>query len=299
MNRFGVFVDAGYLIACGVGQCLGRPAPRTAVQIDYLGLIRSLHQHCQAMDRDELLRMYWYDGAFGGIHGPDHLAIAAQPDVKVRLGRVTKAGGQKGVDSLIVLDMTTLARERGIVSAYLVSGDEDLREGVLASQQLGVRVTLLGVSALGSSQSQMLIREADRHEILPKESVAPFFRPLPPPAQLIIPEVESEAAVSADESRAISERAEASSDERERPISEAEESAAFEAGVAFADSWLANDPPGDDLIRLSDAKRLGPRRLPTPLDALLIKEGSNVLGLNVLPRLVKRSLRRGFWSRID
>ena len=74
------------------------------------------------------LRTYWYDGATNAVPTPDHEQIGGLPYVKVRLGRLIR-GEQKGVDALIYRDLMTLARERAITCAYLLSGDEDLREG--------------------------------------------------------------------------------------------------------------------------------------------------------------------------
>jgi uncharacterized LabA/DUF88 family protein len=73
-----------------------------------------------------------------------HLDIAYLPGVKLRLGRLTK-GKQKGVDSRIVRDLIILSEERAVAVAYLVGGDEDLREGVSEAQERGVRVVLVGV----------------------------------------------------------------------------------------------------------------------------------------------------------
>ena len=75
-----------------------------------------------------LLRVYWYDGTSTGPTA-QHLTLAHLDNVKVRLGFVNSVGEQKGVDSLIVTDMITLARNRAISDAVLVSGDEDLQIG--------------------------------------------------------------------------------------------------------------------------------------------------------------------------
>jgi NYN domain len=70
----------------------------------------------------------------------------------------------------------TLARERAIARAYLLSGDEDLREGVVAAQDMGVQVVLLGVpTQQRTNQSAALIREADEHVVLGKDFSDPFF----------------------------------------------------------------------------------------------------------------------------
>ena len=81
--------------------------------------------------------------------------------MKVRLGLVNKAGEQKGVDSLIVTDMITLARNGSMADAVLLSGDEDLRVGVQQAQEFGVRVHLLGIRPSRGSQSVLLLQEAD------------------------------------------------------------------------------------------------------------------------------------------
>jgi uncharacterized LabA/DUF88 family protein len=73
---------------------------------------------------------------------------------------------QKGVDSLIVHDLITLAHERAVATIYLLAGDEDLREGVAAAQRLGVQVILLGIPTKSPNQSLPLIREADEHVLL-------------------------------------------------------------------------------------------------------------------------------------
>ena len=81
--------------------------------------------------------------------------------MKVRLGFVNTAGQQKGVDSLVVTDMITLARNRAMAECVLLSGDEDIRVGVQQAQEYGVRVHLLGIRPARGSQSLFLRREAD------------------------------------------------------------------------------------------------------------------------------------------
>jgi uncharacterized LabA/DUF88 family protein len=163
MAQFAVFVDAGFLLAWGADRRVGARAPRSAVACDYHQVVAKLIRYGEAASRCELLRLYWYDGAPSTGPTPDQLLIAEEPDVKLRLGRLRKRE-QKGVDTLIVLDLTTLARERAITRAFVLSGDEDLREAVLVAQQLGVRVGLLGLTPTSSGQgqrSQDLAREVD------------------------------------------------------------------------------------------------------------------------------------------
>lgn len=164
MERFAILIDAGYLLAWGAHRRIGVPAPRRAVACDHAGLLTALVDWCRLASGRELLRAYWYDGAADQVPTSEHQAIGRLENVKVRLGRLV-GHGQKGVDTLIVLDLTTLARERALSAAYLLSGDDDLREGVVVAQQLGVRVALLGLgggpSGLGAP-AEPLSREADQ-----------------------------------------------------------------------------------------------------------------------------------------
>lgn len=93
--------------------------------------------------------------------------------MKLRLGRINTKNQQKGVDALILLDLVALARERAISEAYLLSGDDDLREGVRAAQGMGVRVTLIGIPTNDGSrnQSKELVNEADKSVMLNKDDL--------------------------------------------------------------------------------------------------------------------------------
>lgn len=185
MTYFAVFVDAGNLLAWGADRRIGTRATRAAVRCHHAQLIEALVQHCGSLARRELLRVYWYDGAPDQLPTAEHISIGQQDSVKVRLGRLTSRG-QKGVDTLIVLDLTTLARECAIDVAFLLSGDEDLREAVLATRQLGVRVVLLGLAPTPAGQgrqSQSLMREADVCSDI-TSLVDPFFEHIRTPAYL-------------------------------------------------------------------------------------------------------------------
>ena len=144
MDRCGVFIDAGYLFAAG-GQLCGYGPARSNVEIDGLRASEFFAKLAKKSCDLPLLRTYWYDGAKDGIPSADHQRIAALPSVKLRLGRINARNQQKGVDALIYRDLITLARERAISDAFLLAGDEDLREGVKAAQDMGVRVTLIGI----------------------------------------------------------------------------------------------------------------------------------------------------------
>ena len=78
----------------------------------------------------ELLRVYWYDGVMAGGLTPQQRAISELPDVNFRGGLVNSKGQQKGVDSLIVMDLFELASNRAVTDAALVTGDSDLAIGI-------------------------------------------------------------------------------------------------------------------------------------------------------------------------
>ena len=160
MDRVAVFVDAGYLFAQGSIELCGAKLTRRDIVLDHNAATDKLKTFAEAVSKLPLLRIYWYDGTSQGPT-PQHIALAWQASVKVRLGFVNSQGQQKGVDSLVVTDMITLARNRAMAECVLLSGDEDLRVGVQQAQEYGVRVHLLGIKPARGSQSISLLQEAD------------------------------------------------------------------------------------------------------------------------------------------
>lgn len=125
------------------------------------------------------MRIYWYDAMRIGRPTQDQIALAETADIKIRLGQINAAGQQKGVDALIVTDLIELARNHAISDAILLAGDEDLRVGVLLSQQFGVRVHLLGIMPATGNQSQTLRQEADTCAMWDKSEVSNFLTIVP------------------------------------------------------------------------------------------------------------------------
>ncbi|MGH8909071.1 MAG: NYN domain-containing protein, partial [Egibacteraceae bacterium] len=177
MDRCAILIDAGHLLAEGGKLCCGTKK-RLVIRCDYSCLIAMLVDYAQGHCQLPVLRTYWYDGARDGIPTADHLHIARLAGVKLRLGRLS-GGKQKGVDALIYRDLMTLARERAIATAYLLGGDEDLREGVAAAQDMGVRVVVLGIDTKETgeraNQADTLVREADERHVFQRDQLAPFF----------------------------------------------------------------------------------------------------------------------------
>lgn len=262
MDRSAIFVDAGYLLAAGGALTCGT-ASRSRFSCDYVGLTTKLAEWVENHNGGRLncLRTYWYDGAVNAVPTSDHEEIGNLPYVKVRLGRIIQ-GEQKGVDALIYRDLMTLARERAISCAYLVSGDEDLREGVVAAQDMGVQVVLLGVPGSRANQSAALIREADEHVVLPKDHWGNHF--------------------------SLSQRSIATSTKPPTPES------AEAAGKAFAVAWAEKASP-DDLDTLLTAHP----KIPRELDADLLGHAEKAVGaLPEASQELRRCLRAGFWDAI-
>lgn len=259
-DRSATFVDAGYVLAEGGRLCCGTTS-RAGFTCDFAGLTTALGawiaQHSGGMSH---LRTYWYDGAANAVPTSEHERIGNLPYVKVRLGRIHQ-GQQKGVDALIYKDLMTLARERGIARACLVSGDEDLREGVIAAQEMGVQVILVGVpTRQRTNQSAALIREADEHVVLDRTFWAAHF---------------------------------SSPGEAPAPSGDVTEDDAERIGASFAKNWIAKA----DADALAELVAETPR-IPRNLDYALITEAETELGSLRQREDLKRALRSGFWTAI-
>jgi uncharacterized LabA/DUF88 family protein len=180
MSRVAVFADAGYVFAQGSILLSGKKLVRGEVALDHEALVRVLVAFAEGVSSAQLLRIYWYDGTSTGPTA-QHLTLAHLDNLKVRLGFVNSVGEQKGVDSLIVTDMITLARNRAISDAVLISGDEDLRVGVQQAQEFGVRVHLVGIKPSRGSQSLFLLQEADTTHEWADAEVSKFMACKPRP----------------------------------------------------------------------------------------------------------------------
>jgi len=176
VGRAALFADAGYLLA-GAHDLLGGSVSRSAFDCAYEDLLPALRVEVERHSPGlTFLRTYWYDGARDGIPTADHGRIADLPYVKVRLGRLNRRGQQKGVDGLIYRDLTALARAGIIDRAYLFTGDEDIRESVVAAQDLGVQVVLMTYHPTKQTgRSAALVREVDEVVVLHKDFWDPYF----------------------------------------------------------------------------------------------------------------------------
>ncbi|MDR1888487.1 MAG: NYN domain-containing protein [Zoogloeaceae bacterium] len=164
MDRYAIFVDAGYFFAAGAQAAFKQHVSRRQVSLKSspAAMIADLcSQARRVVDNLPLLRTYWYDATPGPRLSMEQSALAMLPGVKLRIGVLNSVGRQKGVDSLIVTDMIDLARNRAIADAVLMTGDEDLRVAVQVAQSFGVRVHLLGAGDISRNVSDFLQMEAD------------------------------------------------------------------------------------------------------------------------------------------
>ena len=157
MDRCALFVDAGYLLADGAMAVHGTHR-RESVTWDYPGLLQLLANLAMERSRMPLLRCYWYDSTVEGRPTQDHDALADLPGVKLRLAKM-RPGRREGVEGEIHRDLTTLARNKAVSDAMVVSGEEDLAEVIADVQDMGMRVTLVHIATDGNSEIPRALRQ--------------------------------------------------------------------------------------------------------------------------------------------
>jgi len=253
-------------MAAGGDLTVGTPI-RAGLACSHQSIVTALVDYATTHSGEQLLRVYWYDGARDANPTSEHNIIGAIDHVKVRLGRLTQRG-QKGVDSRIVRDIMTLARNRAISTAYLLSGDDDLREGVADAQEGGVRVVLLGISPTttkGRNQSQGLIREADEHIILDRDFLAPH---LSLRSDLIVVDLDQEFLAASTQEAALS-----------------------EVGRLFGQAWVERTTP-DEIREMASQPRIPPE-----LDTDILIAAKLALK-KPFPRVLRSRMREAFWAEV-
>ena len=160
MDRCALFVDAGYVLADGAMAVHGTRR-RESVSWDYAGLLQFLAGLAAQRSGLPLLRCYWYEATVEGRRGADHDALADLPGVKLRLAKM-RPGRREGVESEIHRDLATLARNKAVSDAMVVSAEEDLASVIADVQDLGMRVTMLHITSDGNwTISRSLRQECD------------------------------------------------------------------------------------------------------------------------------------------
>lgn len=177
-----IYVDTAYLLASAATRFTGTSL-RSGITIDpdvlIRGLITQVEQDCGL----PLLRVNWYDSGArrGGMPDAEQEEIGLLPRVKLRLGRLSVSGEQKGVDLRIGLDLATQGRSRIVDVMYLVSGDDDLTEAVEEAQAHGAQVFVLGVPIDGRAHgvAKHLQRAADGLQLIEEDTIEAAIRPAP------------------------------------------------------------------------------------------------------------------------
>jgi hypothetical protein len=144
VDRCALFVDAGYVLADGAMAVHGTRR-RESVSWNYEGLLQLFASLATERSGLPLLRCYWYEATVEGRRSADHDVLADLPGVKLRLAKM-RPGRREGVESEIHRDLETLARNKAISEAMVVSAEEDLAQVVADVQDLGLRVTLLHIA---------------------------------------------------------------------------------------------------------------------------------------------------------
>ncbi|GAA0202614.1 NYN domain-containing protein [Glutamicibacter creatinolyticus] len=333
MNQTIIFIDAGFLLSLGGHRAAGTTL-RSAVTIHYESLVRGIVQTVKKNTGLNNLRVYWYDASKDGLFTEQHKRIGFIPGVKVRLGRISYNGEQKGVDLRLALDLVGVARHGAASVAYLVSGDDDLAEAVEEAQDLGMKVILLGVrrdeSRLGvASVAEHLALTADAIETIPDQLLDSSFTKViewddqhasesatiaAAPTETVASEAEPAAPTPA----IIAQRLKNVSPEQEREqITESEviyssggEKSGFQGKAAYeqeeiavaqeiganvANSWLASTTQLELVELMADRPQLPPE-----IDRTLLKDCAQVIGdWKTDQQQIRRVLRGAFWSSLD
>src|SRR6201985_396578 len=131
---------------------------RESVSWDYAGLSQFLSGLPSERSGLPLLRCYWYEATVEGRRGVDHDALADLPGVKLRLAKM-RPGRREGVEGEINRDLATLARNKAVSDAMVVSAEEDLAGVIADVQDLGMRVTMLNIAADGNGTASRALRQ--------------------------------------------------------------------------------------------------------------------------------------------
>lgn len=326
-----VFVDAGFLLAVGGTEIAGTSL-RSAFRVDYDKLIQGILARTAEHSGLGVLRVYWYDASKDALFTDQHKQIGLLPDVKVRLGRISFNGEQKGVDLKLGLDLVGVARNRAASVAYLVSGDDDLAEAVEEAQDLGMKVVLVGVEnrdhRLGvTAVAEHLALRVDSIIALPVELIEACFtksvsasprptvapapaasgndrptgpvpKPAAPPAARPGPPLRPFQPPAGPRQYTSQSHLVYSSGGAAGWTTQAEDSpldVAHDVGESVAVSWYGTVTQGDLNELLADRPIL-----PVEIDRVLLKDCARRIGeYKTDLQGVRRALREAFWTKLD
>lgn len=283
MNSFILLVDAGYVYAAG-GRLVHNTTARHELILNPAKLRDYLEPFAAEHSGARMLRMYWYDAAPDRMPTSEQRHVASLQAVQLRLGRLTAKGVQKGVDSLIYRDLFTLSRSGRLSDVFLLAGDEDLLEGVLAAQEMGVRVSLIGIEPSNLNQSASLRQAADAIYVLQREALATMMH-----------RRSREGSQGGAEERQLQPgRDDRSSQEHKDDDEETVQAAARQVAREFWEHAGEDDRSYLEQEVLSTAAN---RRLPQQTDAWMLRIASEGLDRRLV-EVEKRVARAEFWKEI-
>lgn len=338
MDQQAIFIDAGFLLAVGGTQASGTSL-RSATDVDFEPLIEGILKRTEDFSGLPTLRTYWYDASRDALFTEQHKRIGMISGVKVRLGRMSVDGTQKGVDLKLGLDLVGVARNKAATTVFLLSGDDDLAEAVEAAQDFGIKVVLVGLEntnhRLGvTSVAEHLALRVDSIITLPVELVEKCFTkqvkaaPLAPvtsPVPLIQPAspaaVIAAAAVVAAENGGASRPKPTAAPRQSVPAPVARaprpetakviySSATGGAGTAYEETAMGAACEVGYTVASSwyNSTTQGALRelvadrpyLPQEIDRVLLKDCAQKIGeLKTDLQDIRKELRRAFWERLD
>ena len=288
MDSFLILVDAGYVYA-SAGTLVHGTKARHELLLNH----GALRDHLESFGREttgvSMLRMYWYDAAPNRMPTPEHDHIASLRAVQLRLGRLSNAGLQKGVDSLIYRDLFTLSQSGRVSDIFLVAGDEDLLEGVNAAKDFGVRISLIGIEPNRSNQSDALRHAADAVYILQREQLEPLMHRKR--------SVESSHPPSADRSGAHQQSEVHDGDSDAGSTPDGDEVVRGAARQVAHEYWTQTDADERAYLETEERRAVANRRLPQRTDGWMLRIAAEGLSRR-LTESEKWLARAEFWKEI-
>lgn len=300
--------------------------------ISYPDLVSGIIKQAERESGLPVLRIHWYDSGSkpGGAPDSTQEMIGELPRVKLRLGRLSPHGEQKGVDLRIGLDLASHGRNKVSDLVYLLSGDDDLTEAVEEAQGHGVQVVILAApDAKGQPHAvaRHLVRACDDVLVLDPQIVdqTVMVRTQAPPAAPTArtkDDVLAPAQPDAPKGPAAEERAGhrptpailaaikahavgAAMRPRSTVVYSSSSGGVTEESPALAEEWRAIDDVCRGVIAAwraqasaSEQERVGRERgfIPNDLDRTLLTDLSARLGVYDIDESIRYALRAHFWE---
>ena len=169
MDRIICLIDGGFIAQ------MSRNYDIEKEEIDFLKLIQKMAGNIP------MLRTYYYDCAPYADNEPNDYQKVLQanfenfkktllqtPQLEVKLGRIQRIFengrpiySQKGIDTLMAIDLVTFSTKKLITHAVLMTGDADLVPAIQVSKNEGVIVKVISFEEYNKSTSDALRQVAD------------------------------------------------------------------------------------------------------------------------------------------